>query len=764
MRADPQAIAALCPGLDDRIVREHVQRLDDDYLARFDPPLIAEHLLSLSRLSSDRPVDVLLTNEGDRRASCAVLAFDHPFEFSLITGVLASVGLRINSGDVFTLRPATSNAAAPGRGGRPQRRPRHRPTLRAPARDPIKRAVIVDYFSCQFDQRDDFDALADKLRCRMTEVIGLLDRADQASVNKAKRRVNEMVTERLSTLKVQHGTALAPVKLDIDQINTSRTRLKIVAQDTPAFLYSLSTALSLHGLSIERVRIRGSGDHVEDEIHVVDSSGQPIRDKQVLERVKLSVLLTKQFTYFLDQAPDPFAALTRFEQLTEDITQLPQRSQWVDLLSDPRAMQGLAKLLGTSDYLWEDFIRQQSDSLLPIFRPHLEGKRLSQPPETLPLRLEQALNGAADLAERRTRLNKFKDREIFLIDLDHVLTPGSNFRELAERLTFLAENLVTTAGSLVYQDMVRSYGEPKTERGEPCAHAVFGLGKLGGVALGYASDIELLFLYTANGTTTGGKREPISNAEFFEQHARETARFIETKREGIFQVDLRLRPYGNDGPLASSLEQFQQYYCPGGRAHPFEKLALVRLRWIAGDPKLGFEVERLRARFVYDNPQLDMDALWDSWTKHREQKSRPGKLNAKHSPGALVDLEGTVQLLQVMYAQQAPQLRTPRLSGAMEGLRRAGVLSPHQFADLYGAYQFLRRLINSLRMLRGNAQDLFLPPTDSDEFVHLARRMHYVHEAGTGPAQQLFDEFQTRTAAVRKFVEQHFGRPCPGTK
>lgn len=94
---------------------------------------------------------------------------------------------------------------------------------------------------------------------------------------------------------------------------------------------------------------------------------------------------------------------------------------------------------------------------------------------------------------------------------------------------------------------------------------MFGLGKLGGVALGYASDIELLFVYSANGDTTGGEQRTITNDEFFEQLARESSRFIKTKREGISQVDLRLRPYGNEGPLASSLRQFRGYYCPMAR-------------------------------------------------------------------------------------------------------------------------------------------------------------------------------------------------------
>lgn len=256
----------------------------------------------------------------------------------------------------------------------------------------------------------------------------------------------------------------------------------------------------------------------------------------------------------------------------------------------------------------------------------------------------------------------------------------------------------------------------------------------------------------------------MTNAELFEALVRETSRFIRTKREGIFQVDLRLRPYGTKGPLASSLRLFREYYGLSGPAHPFERLALVRLRWIAGSARLGNEVEQLRDQFVYDSPRFDLDVLWDLWNKRHEQKERPGQLNAKYSSGALTDLEGTVLLLQTTHARRVPQLRTPRLSAALEGLRRGGVLAPEDYADLVGAYRFLRRLINALRMLRGNAQDLFLPPLGSDELTHLARRVGYETRGGRTPGDQLAEEFQQRTAAVRAFVRKHFGRLCPGER
>ena len=777
MKPDLQQILALCPKLNPGIAQQHLDRLEDAYLQRFELDIIAAHLKGIASLSAHSPVVVMVakSDRNETAGECTVLAFDYPFEFSLISGVLAGSGFRIESGDVFTLqRPAL----------RPNRRPRnshrnwnknahyrageHGLRRRERIRDPFQQRVVIDHFRGQFDLGFQFESASAQLKDAMCEIIGLLDRGDDESVDRAKRRVNEMVTEHLSRLESDRKPVLSPVDLKIDQVDQTtpnRTCLRIVAQDTPAFLYSLSTALSLQGLSIEHVRIGGDKDWIEDEVHFVDANGKPILDPTLIERVKLSVLLTKQFTYYLETSPDPFTSLQRFERLTEGILRLPPSGateQWLEQLGNPRTMQDLAKLLGTSDFLWEEFIHGQWESLLPIFQPHLEGRQFCPPPETVPLRLQNCLEGEMNLEEKRKRLNDFKDREVFQIDLDHILAPNADFRELSRRLTLLAENLVATSARLVYEDLVNRYGHPKTEDHRRAQYAVFGLGKLGGVALGYASDVELLFLYSGGGKTTGGQREPITNPEFFQEHARLTSQFIKTKREGIFQVDLRLRPYGSAGPLASSLQHFRSYYGPEGPAHPFERLALVRMRWIGGHPALGFAVEALRDQFVYDDTSMDMDALWDVWNKQHQQKYRAGAINAKYSAGALVDLEGAVQLLQVIHAARVPQLRTPRLPVAMEALRRADVLKPQEYADLSGCYYFLRRLINALRMLRGSAQDLFLPPIDSDEMLHLARRMGY-GRADKNDARQLLEQFQQRTASVQAFVSEHFERPCPGS-
>jgi len=752
MKPEIQTLQALCPAVDPALTREHYARLSDEYWERFDLDAIAVQLAALARLTPEHPAEVVVRRAEDGAIECTVMAFDYPFEFSLITGVLSGMGLSIQSGDIFTYARAASDTQAQTPDQYYERRI---------ALNPLRRRRIIDHFSGQAPIAEPFEQWTARLSARMTEIMQWLEQGTPDAATRAKQRVNEWVTEQLVRQRAASQPVLYPVEIQTDQDLPDCTRIKVVAQDTPAFLYSLTTALSLHGISIERVRIRTIHGRVEDEIEFTDLSGRPVRDAERLNQVKLSVLFTKQFTYFLDKAPDPYKALARFEQMMEDILRLPERGQWLEYLSNPRALQDLARLLGASDYIWEDFIRLQYEALLPILQPHVGGRRLLEPVETLPARLAQILAGAATFAEQRRRLNEFKDRELYLIDLDHILNPRAGFRALTERLTRLAETVTRAAAEIVHAELARRHGRPRTVGGLEARYALLGLGKFGGAALGYASDIEVLFVYSDQGETDGPER--ITNDEFYGRLAEEFARFIEAKREGIFHVDLRLRPHGNAGPRACSLESFCRYYGPGGPAHSLERLALVRLRAVGGDAGLGRQVERLRDEFIYATTSIQLPELRDFRLRQYADKRRADGYNAKFSPGALVDLENAVQILQVMYAGREPALRTPLTHEALAALERAGVLAPEEFARLSAAYDFLRQLINGLRMLRGSARALFLPPAGSEEFLHLARRMGYEERNEFRPEQQLSLEFELRTAAVRAFVEKHFGRAAlPG--
>ena len=131
---------------------------------------------------------------------------------------------------------------------------------------------------------------------------------------------------------------------------------------------------------------------------------------------------------------------------------------------------------------------------------------------------------------------------------------------------------------------------------KPCPFAVLGLGKFGARELGYASDIEVLFIYGGSGSTNG--KDSIENSEYFERLAQELLGWIEAKQEGIYRLDVRLRPYGGKGALANAFEEVCRYYSPTGLAAPFERQALIKLRHIAGDSTLGHRLEAHRDSFV----------------------------------------------------------------------------------------------------------------------------------------------------------------------
>ena len=768
MKPTLETLQLLCPEIEEAFIRQHLERLETSYFKRFDLPQTGDHLRYLSTLSQASPVAVSFEDQAENSTiACTVYAFDYPYGFSLITGILAATGFSIRQGEAFTY------AKAPAFQQPYSRRSNDSVPHKSAQDTALRRRRIIDHFIGIPDTNVPLEVWETDFTKELTAVLKMLEpNTHPEGLEAARQRVNERVVQRLASMRLSQSKVLYPITIEVE--NTPHfskkgvTRLKIVSQDTPAFLYSLSTTLSLNGLSIEHVSIHTDGDLIEDIIDLVKSEdGQSLIENEAIDRLKLSVLLTKQFTHFLGYAPDPYNALNRFEYLINDILKKPESARWVERLSQPDTLAALAQLLGASDYVWEDFIRLQYENLLPLLPEKLSKTTQYSDPTTLAQRLQIALEKTAGFDACKRALNHFKDHELYLIDLDHILNPEIDFRIFAERLTLLAEEILKTTADIIYTALVQRYGKPRTIAGLEVPYSLVGLGKLGGAALGYASDIELLLIYSDNGNTDY-KQNGTTNREFFSQFVRELTQFIEAKREGIFHIDLRLRPYGNSGPLACSLESFCRYYGPKGDAHAYEKLALVRLRSIGGSPELGAQVERLRDEYLYVARDLDLNALRELRAKQYAEKRRDNSPNAKFSPGALVDIEYAVQVLQVLHGGKTPTLRTPRIHEALKGLEYAGVLKTKTYRRLTQAYDFLRQLINGLRMLRGSALDLFLPPVDSDEFRHLARRIGYAQDSAPNtspdsiskldPARQLFIEFETRTAAIRTFIEQHFGR------
>lgn len=747
MKPELNQLLSRAKGVEPGVALEYLERLDSAYFARFSLDEVAARLQAMAKLSIANPVETLVATGADGRVTLDVIATDHPGVFSLICGVLAARGFNILSGETFTYHRVTAARKHSMSRRRLSASPR-RSGASAPARG---RRRIIDHFEGKLDADISLAIWGEEIRETFQDIFS---RLDDGRRDEARAKVNEMVTAYLASLPPSNYSTLYPVELALDNDALKHTSLRVTSQDTPAFLYSLTNALALQGMCVEHTRIETRGALIEDRIDFTDARGEKLTRQEDLDRLKFIALLTKRFTYFLDHAPDPFKALSRFETVVADSFGSGEKD-WLDSLTDPTVTRRLARLLGASDFLWEDFIRTRYESLTPILRDRKDAL-FSDSIDTIGDRLAEALASAESYDDKRIALNVFKDRELYLLDLNHILIPDYDFRHFAESLTRLAEEIVNAAAQLAYDRLTLRHGQPKTVALMPAAHAIFGLGKLGGAALGYASDIELLFIYGDNGETDGD--ESIKNVEFFSQMVKETRRLIETKREGIFNLDLRLRPHGNNGPLAVSLEGFCRYYGPGNRqAMSYELMALTRLRAIGGDPVLCRQVERLRDEFVYQSYSVDLDEFRELRAKQSHEKNQPGRFNAKFSPGALVDVEYTTQILQMLTGADHPEIRSPRLHVALDGLRHSGALSEEERQRLTAAYDFLRRLINGLRVLRGNAKDLFLPDEDSLEFLRLARRMGYLRQGELDVGQQLRSDFLAHTAAVRAFVEKRLG-------
>ncbi len=464
---------------------------------------------------------------------------------------------------------------------------------------------------------------------------------------------------------------LLPVRIEVrgDELHLHST-------DAIGFVFEMAATLDALDLPIERAVIRTLGDEIYDTFRV---------KKPDARRLRAAAALVRQFIHLLPRSPDPAQALRQFAAFLRRVF---ARKTWMaelrDLESSP-VLSTLADLMGVSRFLWEDFLLLQHENLFPVVRdvPALERRK---PREALERELARA--GSAD------ELNRLKDRELFRIDLRH-LTRRSDFPEFMEATSDLAEAVIGRAAELC-----------GPSRGPWCLAA---LGKFGGRELGIASDLDLLAVYERDSCVELVKR---------------LVQAIRGRREGSFSIDLRLRPHGDAGPLASSLAAFREYYSERGPARPFERLALVKLRPVAGDAALGRRLLEARDAFVYAGSPVDLENLLHLRKRQAAELVRPGELHAKYGPGGLVDVEYFVQARQIEAG-----VRAPGTLGAVEGLVRAGRFPPGFGAEVATAYLFLRRLVEALRVVRGHAQDAAIPPRDSREFDYLVRRLGYASPA-----------------------------------
>ena len=458
-----------------------------------------------------------------------------------------------------------------------------------------------------------------------------------------------------------------------------------------------------------------------------DPAGADERLQQLADDLQTRLALGELADLLLEtllEAPDPDAALAGFCRYAAK--RIPKSSFIGYLQDDPRALQILTRVLGTSPLLGEILIRN------PEYLHWLQGELDCPPPDQVDYRAEiDALLAQDKTAARRLdSLKRFQRREILRI-AGRDLLDKDTLRSTTAQLSDLAAVVTAAALQMAQRDLAESGGA--APRG---SFVVIGLGRLGGRELDYSQDIDLLYVYEPDDPD-----DESIQARFRQLGQRLTAILAEPTGEGYCYrvgLGLRLQPSGSGGNPACSLQQSTRYCA--GLGGTDERFDLIRARPIAGDLELGRRfLEGIRP-FVY-REHVDHAAI-TALARERRGADRDG-VRPDGGPvatgrGALREIEIAVQVLQLVHGMRHPDLQDGNTLSALAQAHAHALIDEATLEDLRSAYTFLRSVEHRLQIARGAeappaaapemaAGRLGLGP-DAELRTALARHRQRVHE------------------------------------
>ncbi|MGH8591833.1 MAG: bifunctional [glutamate--ammonia ligase]-adenylyl-L-tyrosine phosphorylase/[glutamate--ammonia-ligase] adenylyltransferase [Gammaproteobacteria bacterium] len=411
---------------------------------------------------------------------------------------------------------------------------------------------------------------------------------------------------------------------------------------------------------------------------------------------------------------------------------------------DPVLCQALRQVCACSPFVACHFARDHG-RLTELLASGEIGRRLTA--AEYRARTEAASAGAEDEAALMSRLRRLRQRELVRIAWRDIRGDAGLADTMAELSDFADAVLAATLGWL-HRTQVAALGSPCDSTGALQTLIVLAMGKLGARELNFSSDIDLILCYPAEGETRGGPRT-LSNQAFFERQGQRLIRALsEVTADGfVFRVDMRLRPFGDAGPLVMSFDALEHYYATHGR--DWERYALIKARPAAGDAAAGQRLVARLSPFVYRR-YLDFGAIGALREMKRvidEEVKRKGLAsNIKQGPGGIREIEFIGQTFQLIHGGRQPILRARPILVVLEHLARLGHLPPAAVADLSGAYAFLRTTEHRLQEI-DDRQTQALPEREKPR-ARIAYGMGYPDWAA----------FLATLDAHRERVQHHFNR------
>ena len=454
---------------------------------------------------------------------------------------------------------------------------------------------------------------------------------------------------------------------------------------------------------------------------------------------------------------DPDQAINEWERYVDSGIQRLPLFQYLAMV--PHVTEVLGTAFGNSPAMAQTFIR---DPLLVYWIEDDGILRRRMTRSVLEANVQASLSTVTSFEGKCEALRRMKRREMLRIgirDLLGVATPVETYTVLSD----LASAVIHAAYELVDQELTKRFGEfgGNASTGKKAdGFSVLAMGKLGGWELNYSSDVDLIYVYHApEGKTKAGRGQTsIARALYCETLARELTAVLSapTAEGALFRVDLRLRPEGSVGPLASSLEDALHYYA--GRGRTWERLAFLKAKPIAGNIRVGQALIKGLTKFVYGN-EGNEDQVFPAIQSLRSQilakMIRRGEVDrhVKLGIGGIREIEFIVQALQLRWGHNYPKIRDRQTLKGLVKLTHIKKLTAQEARLLKESYVFLRNLEHKLQMVHEFQTHLL--PSKTEEIAKCAVRMGYLKQATVAQAAETFlNDFRRHTTTVHQLYER----------
>lgn len=372
----------------------------------------------------------------------------------------------------------------------------------------------------------------------------------------------------------------------------------------------------------------------------------------------------------------------------------------------------LIAVLSLSDFIADSLMKQ------PTLLAELIDSNLllcEKRTELLQKELQDNLNVTNDETQLHKILRQFRRKHMVIIAWRELLGKAS-LAESFKHISFLADELILQAMNWLYEKQCTEQGTPFNSEGVKQTLYIFAMGKLGGRELNFSSDIDLIFTYPEHGQTQGGRRVIENQPFFIKLGQRLIAALHQITMDGfVYRVDMRLRPFGDSGPLVTSFASIEDYYQSHGRE--WERYAMVKARVIGAEGDYKNELEEMLRPFVYRR-YIDFSAI-DSLRKMKamisaEVRRKGLKDNIKLGTGGIREIEFVAQAFQLIHGGRTPTLQCKGLQETLKVIDEIAALPTERVQCLLNSYHFLRRVENILQQI-GDQQTQTLPTNDLDK-------------------------------------------------